>query len=184
MERKRKLGLAVLGLAILATSTAGAALAQTLVARNGPTGAHQLADSRDFPGVFCRYDARLVLDRVTVESPLVKARDRSAARDRQRVGWRFRVQRDDGSLRAWTTIATSAPQTVEAYEDVRASFTPLSLAVPGSAGRNHRVVVSVFWYRPASTTVEASAAYFVDWYHGGGFEPSFGPAGYCPGAVF
>ena len=184
MRGKTRFALAASVLAALIIAGAATTSAQRLVVRSGLTGPHQLADTRLYPSVQCLYDARNVVNRVVVEAPLMKARDRSAARDWQRLGWRFRVQRDDGTLHGWTTVATSAIQAIGAYDDTRAALSAMRLAVPGSAARNYRVVVSVFWYKPGTTEVQGSAAYIVDWYHGAAFEPSFGPNGYCPGGVF
>src|SRR3954470_19195243 len=84
-------GAAALAMA-LALSTTGTALADRPVGHSGQTGAHSLTDSDETAGARCRYDGDSNLDRVLVRPPTMFARDRSAARDQQWVGWRVELR--------------------------------------------------------------------------------------------
>ncbi|CAN5640265.1 hypothetical protein BH23CHL6_BH23CHL6_08530 [soil metagenome] len=107
----------------------------------------------------CRYEAisggtygwtTARLRRIRVDPP-----EMWAMRAKQKVGWRFVVQRsvDDAS---WTVTYRSPLQKSTAYADRAASFTKMVVdvklpAVPDKADVAYRVVIKAFWYRSDGT---------------------------------
>nr|MBA2556762.1 hypothetical protein [Chloroflexota bacterium] len=133
---RRGTGVLVASLALTLATGAGVASADTGLGHRGLYGRHFLADSGEFPAVHCLYDGRNVLEAVTVQPPLVYARDRTADLDRQRVGWRFRVERDDGTLSNWRTVLTSFVTRATGRDDRPAPLAGLDAGVYGRADRN------------------------------------------------
>lgn len=168
---------------LLSLALAAPVTADTPGSHVGPMGRHHLADNEDNPGVGCFYNSGNTLTKVVVESPFVYARNRTSSRDRQLVGWVFRVQEGDPATGYPTTLYTSPVQRAYAYDNTVAPFTRRSATVPGLASKSYRIHVSMYAYT-ASNAIEGRATHIVDWYHGASFEPSYGPAGYCPGGVF
>lgn len=155
-------------------------------AHSGSYGRHYIADNEDNPGVLCKYNGDQNFSAVKVESPFVYAVNSTGTVDTQSVGWAFRVQEmTDDKGASWATIYTSTVQRATstdrrdaAFSRRGKSFTPAQI----DTSSIYRVQILMTWYTGSSTS--GSARHTVDWYHGGSFEPSLGPDGYCPGFIF
>jgi hypothetical protein len=164
----------------------GASVALAAPSHSGTYGRHYLADNDDNPGVKCTYNGDSNFSGVKVESPFLFAVNSTGGVDSQTVGWAFRVQEmTDDKGASWATIHTSTVTTATATDRRDAafmrrgkSFTPAQIHTSSI----YRVQILMSWYTGSTKT--GSARHTVQWYHGGSFEPSFGPQGYCPGFIF
>lgn len=174
----------VIGLSLLAGGSAVSATG--LPGHSGTYGRHSIADGEEYPGVLCRYIGDGNFHAVRVDPPVVFAADTTAGVDAQKVGWAFRVLAlSDDKGAAWTTIYTSSYQIANATDARDAAFTRRShafTAAEAPTSNIYRVQILMSWYTAISTT--GRARHTVEWYHGGVFEPAFGPNGYCPGFQF
>jgi hypothetical protein len=148
----------------------------------GTWGVHFLADSREFPGVRCRYDSDQNLSAVRVRAPFVFAVDRASGVDRQRVGWQFVVQslRDDpGST--WQTVERSSIQRAAASDATPADLSPMGFHLDTSPGNTYRVRVRMLWYRTSRPAeVAGVAVHTVRWYR---YPLADANDGFCPGGI-
>jgi hypothetical protein len=154
---------------------------------SGEYGRHYLADGSEYPGVLCRYDPDLQnFSGVKVDAPFVFAANTTSGLDRQQVAWGFRIQSQASDAGAtWHTLYTSPLQTARASDRRDAAFTRMSAHIDPTTvdtSKVYRVQVLAYWYRDGQQS--GRARHTVQWYHGGSFEPSFGPGGYCPGFIF
>lgn len=178
-SRSVLLGLSLVGALV---ATPGVVAADTPISHSGSVGPHQLADSAEYPGVTCRYNNLQNLYGVRVRAPLMLARDRSSARDRQLVSWRFRLQRATPESNIWTTLYSGPVQRAYALDDASAAFTTQSSTFVTKPANRYRIMISMFWYAPGTTTVQGVANHLIDWYSSP-TAPSHGPRGNCPGGI-
>jgi hypothetical protein len=164
-------GRAVLALVTALTLISPAALADTDMGTTGAVGRHHLRDSAATPGATCVYvdaDTDMILDTMIVRPPVMFARDRTAARDRQVVGWRI-------VLMGWVVVgpwefelrqmATGPIHRATAWDDQRATFDRDAIAIEPGA-RTYEAWVRMLWYKPGDpTTVVGSSRHRVDLYH-------------------
>lgn len=160
--------LAIAAALVCLALTAGTASADTSVSSSGTVGPHHLRDTNATPGTKCLYgegggSGEEVLDQLAVKPPVMRAVNKTGARDKQRVGWRVQVQRRSGAA-AFVTIAQSAVQKAWAWDDTAASFTKRTVSVTSLYGADFRVHVQMFWYAADGTTVTGQAIHEVDWY--------------------
>lgn len=141
-------------LAMLLMALPGTAVADRSGNESGQTGAHHLVDTADTPGAWCGYtfdDEYALLYLVRVQPPVVFARDRTTARDAQRVGWRVVLTALDGGGRSWV-VATSRWRRATAWDDSPAAFTPRIVPVPHpdfmTDWPSIRAWVQLRWYAP------------------------------------
>jgi hypothetical protein len=172
--------LLALGIAAAMLSTATGALADTPVSHSGVWGTHFLQDTAEYPGAHCNYDGHQVIHHVHVRFPVVYARDRSPARDRQTVGWRFNLQRSPDASTGWTTVYQSPVQRLSAFDDSPALFTAMDYTFSGDSSAAYRVLIGMRWYAVGSNTIEGNVTHRVDFYAGGAFTPN----SFCPGSIF
>jgi hypothetical protein len=152
------------------------ALGDTEISQWGRVGAHRLRDTDAHPGAWCGYgpgDEGWDLELVAVKSPIMLARDRSAARDGQRVGWRVIVNARPMSGAPGRVLLVTPIQRARAWDDTAADFTrmvvPLSLGAtkdnPDGPNVYIRVKVQMIWYRPGDPSrVAGWAKHRVDAY--------------------
>lgn len=150
----------------------GPVAAGTELGHNGQVGQHSLRDADiDHPGANCRYKTlnsgprgyENLLKRIDVRPPRLRS-----VGSRQRVGWRFIVQRSPAfDEQVWTTTYKSPIQKATAYSGVNASFTAMSVpvSVPADSWNDplYRVRVTMFWYA-SDGTVQGKARHGVDYY--------------------
>jgi hypothetical protein len=183
MSVVRRIGGTALTAGVATLLGAGAALGAA--GHSGSYGRHYTADNEDNPGVLCRYNGDTNFSGVKVEAPFVYAVDATSGIDSQDVGWAFRVQElTDDKGASWTTIYTSAVQRATATDARDAAFTRRGKSFSPSQVHTssvYRVQILMTWYSDGATA--GRARHDIEWYHGGTFEPSFGPDGYCPGFI-
>ena len=185
MNRIQRLGMGFLIFSLSLVMGGTAVSAGGPSAHSGTYGRHYLADSEDGPDVLCRYNGDGNFYALNVESPFVYAADLTGGVDTQSVGWSFRVQKATEVAGTWTTIYTSTTQVATATDHRDAAFTRRShVFTPAQVptAKIYRVQILMSWYTHGA--VSGTARHTVEWYHGGAFEPSFGPDGYCPGFQF
>ncbi|MCY7419622.1 MAG: hypothetical protein LH650_14250 [Chloroflexi bacterium] len=174
-------GAATLAMALV-LSSAGAAVADRPVGHSGLTGAHSLTDSAEYSGGRCRYDSDSKVQRVRVMPPTMFARNRTSSRDQQWVGWRveLRYRPVDGS---WSTIQTSSPVKVRAWDDTPAALAARSIMVAHPVGSGvYRVIVRMTWYRHGTSNVwEGTSRHAVEHYTYPLAEP--GQPTECPAGI-
>ncbi|HUR16435.1 MAG TPA: hypothetical protein VMZ33_04075, partial [Candidatus Limnocylindrales bacterium] len=144
--------------------------ADTELGHNDPVGQHSLRDfDFDHTGATCTYKSLAngprgyenLLKRIDVRPPRMRS-----IGARQRVGWRFMVQRSlDQEI--WKTTYKSPTQKATAQAGVNAAFGPMGVqvAVPANSYNSHiyRVRVTMFWYA-ADGSVQGKARHEVDYY--------------------
>jgi hypothetical protein len=164
----------------------GPALADTQVIDKGHTGRHRLVDTELRPGAECVYvvDDEMDLVSLAVRRPVVFARDRTAVRDQQWVGWRVVVRAwvwDWYMEGHWEVVAMSPIQQALAWDDTRAVFT--SRTVPVTEYHEwFQARVQMLWYRPGVRDRVAGSAYHAVDRHA--IEESTETWWRCPGHVW
>ena len=106
-NRFRRAPLLIVAVIMVILSGRTAVVADTPLDESGRRGVHYLADSEEYPGTACRYNADNVLMSLRVRDPFVFAADHPKG---QVVGWRVLVQANDGSAGGWSTVARSRIQ--------------------------------------------------------------------------
>jgi hypothetical protein len=160
----------------------GTVTADAPVSHRGTYGPHALIDTVEYPGASCRYDDDQNMVRVRVRPPIVFARDRTAARDMQWVGWVVELQYRSGSG-AFSTIQRSSVVKVMALDDTPAPFRARTVTVARPRGSGAwRVVSRMIWYKPGTTsTWQGTARHRVSVY-GYPLAPP-GSVAFCPAGI-
>ena len=139
-------------------------LADTELGHSGKVGRHHLVDTTSSPGVTCQYEnsPSQPLTGIHVRAPVVRARNVTAHRDHQLVGWRYIILRVRGNTES--TYFKSPISKLTAYDDKRAPFEDgaTDLMSPAQPGDLFYVNVKMFWYRGGKT--EGTALHEVDHY--------------------
>lgn len=148
----------VLSFALLAP---GGALADAPVSHSGVRGVHGLLDTREQPSVRCAYDPDSSALRLRVLAPVVYAVDRGSGVQRQRVGWRFRIQYSSGL--GFSTWKTSSTVTATATDRRPAGFDRRSKSFSEAPPVAYRVLVDMYWY-DAAGKVTGRATHAPTWY--------------------
>lgn len=172
--------LLALAVAVSLLASATGVLADTPVSHSGVFGAHYLQDTFEYAGVHCHYsNPGPDLDRIRVRFPIVYARDLSAGRDSQEVGWRFNLQSSPTSSGPWTTIYRSPVERLSAFDDSPALFHGKTYSLHGEFGVLYRVLIGMRWYAVGGNTIEGNVTHRVD-YHA--YAIGY-PAASCPGGI-
>jgi hypothetical protein len=161
-------GASVAGMALVLAVAPVAA--DTDLGHSGQVGQHSLRDGDyQHPGATCRYvvlesgsrGSEWLLKRIDVRPPRMRS-----VGSRQRVGWRFSVQRSSDE-QVWKTTYKSPVQKATAYSGADASFTAMGVPVSVPAGSYnepaYRVRVTMFWYG-SDGNVLGTARHGVDYY--------------------
>ena len=171
-RRPRRVGTAAFLALLACVLAAGTVSADTELGHKGTVGPHSLRDTYANGGAKCTYVRTFEgetskwwrLSRIDVRPPLVKA-----ISTRQRVGWRFIVQRSEDHG-PWQTTYRSPIQRATAYSSTAAEFSAMGIKVivppPSSqfSNRHHyRVIVRMVWYRKDGSQ-RGSARHLVDFY--------------------
>ena len=149
----------IVGLILAATFVAmgwSTVAAAAIPGRTGNYGLHFLIDDGDsYSGARCGYTAGDSLHSIRIRRPIVYAYDRTSGIDQQKVGWAYRIDgTNDANLisATWTHLSPlSSVKTTTATDRVAAAFLPRTYtfsSAPTFAA--YRVVLSMFWYRPAA----------------------------------
>ena len=169
--------LAFVSAILLSIIAAGPVLADTELGHTGTVGFHELRDGRN-GGAICRYEElfpspsnfeyEAELDWIDVRPPKMKA-----AAGRQRVGWRFIVERRDyirPDLTDWFVVYRSSVQQAVTNTKTNAAFATMGFRPNVPADRfeelpiaSFRVQVKMFWYGEGQT-IEGTATHLVDRY--------------------
>jgi len=170
--------LAITALAITALAAAVPASADTPVSHSGQFGRHFLADSQEYPGARCLYDADSNLNRIRVQDPFVYSASNDP--DRLTVSWRVLVQKNAGH--GWTAVTKSPWQYAEARTTRPARFSPISISFTADTTANYRVNVRMGWWTGGKTTnLVGTAVHRVDWYR---YPLAAANDGFCPSFLF
>ena len=182
-------GLLGLGVAALMAASTLTVYADTLISTNGQVGPNHLNDTAGHPGARCWYDegggsGEEVLTSIRVKAPVVFARDTTAARDKQKIRFTALIQRKDGAA-AWMTILTPTT-TAFAWDDTKASFSPITVHVASHYGSKFRARVEITFYsKPGGSWIQTGQVVReVDWYRHVFYSTSYGDdvrtvADYC-----
>ena len=143
---------AAIGL-VLASSPALA----TEISHSGKIGGHQLNDGPGNPGMICAYDDGTddLVGFEEIRPPTIWSRDKTTGRDKQKVGWRFTIQRKRNNG-AWKEFYKSSVMKANAWDDQSAFFltvTPLNIMVPIDINPDHssyRLRITQYWYKAGS----------------------------------
>jgi len=157
--------------AVLAISVSPA-LADTELGHNGRVGRHKLRDKPAMdgthtfyltPGATCFYDgtSNELVD-IVVKAPKIWARDTTAARNSQTVGYQVILKRADDSFNI-TTFYKSTIATATAFDDAFAELPDGDLETSYLPDSDYFVMIKMFWYRQG--TVEGTAKHGVDYYN-------------------
>lgn len=162
---------------LLAFTAAVPVQADTELGETGTTGFHALRDSPSGPGYSChykgiyppsggdRYEGKL--NRIDVRPPKMKA-----ISGRQEVGWRYMVERLNGSDSSsnWMVTYKSSIQRDTTSSSRNASFSMrvINVRLPADGAYEdtiyeYRVKVKMFWYT-ANGGVQGTSTHLVDWY--------------------
>lgn len=139
-------------------------LADSERGHTGKVGPHRLVDTASKPGITCYYAASTeLLTSIFIRAPKVRARDVTESRDRQKVGWRFRIQRVRGPEDV-KLIYRSPVMTARAYDNQPAPFQGVyhMPSYVSNDSASYDVAVTMFWYR--SGTVEGKAFHGFEYY--------------------
>jgi hypothetical protein len=155
----------VLGLLLLAGVVAGAApaAADIELGSAGNIGGHGLIDSRESPGVTCRFapplDWSLGETWIQVRPPVMFARDATTLVDEQLVGWRAVILTWDQASGAWTPIVRGATQRALAAENRAAAFDSRGPETQFHLGYGrYLVTLELFWYERMASRDEPRLA--------------------------
>jgi hypothetical protein len=158
-------------------------LADSELGHTGKVGPHRLRDTASKPGVTCYYDASTeLLTSLFIRAPMVRARDVSTSRDRQKVGWRYVIKRLEGP-ESVERFYRSPIMAARAYDDQAAPFQGVhhTLTIADDSA-SYYVTVNMLWYRGGS--VEGRAFHEFDHYQatiqGSGTTQSLPGRGQCP----
>ena len=117
----------------------------------GNVGGHGVTDTRESPGVTCRFAPPLAWSAgetwLQVRPPLMVARDTTPAVDEQLVGWRAVIATWDRASAAWKPFVEGPTQRAVAAENRAAQFdsrTPEGHFFLGYGA--YLVTVELFWY--------------------------------------
>lgn len=140
-------------------------LGDTELGDHGKVGDHYLNDQAGFAGATCHYSDGDTLTSIDINSPNVWARNTTAQRDHQKIGWQVIVRRRINSG-TWKTIATFQPTTARAYDNASAFLqgTDVSFLPGPPAGKTakYQIQIKILWYRHGS--VEGWSLHRVDRY--------------------
>jgi hypothetical protein len=177
MQRSKKAMLVTISAMLLAVTASSAVQADTQLRETGTTGFHALRDTPDSPGYSChykgiyppsggdRYEGKL--NRIDVRPPKMKA-----VSGRQEVGWRFIVERLNGSDSSsnWKVTYKSSIQRDTTSSSRNASFSirDVNVRVPANGAYEdtiymYRVKVKMFWYT-ANGGVQGTSTHLNDWF--------------------
>jgi hypothetical protein len=174
----------VIALASLVAVMVGAAPVLAGGENIGKVGAWRLRDTASKPGVTCYYDASSeLLTSVFIRAPKMWARDVTASRDRQKVGWRYFIKRLEGP-ESVPTVYKSPIMTARAYDDQPAAFQGVhhALTIDGNSDP-HFVAVKLFWYRNGSIegkTLQQELEHYQATIEGSGVMKPLTDRGRCP----
>jgi hypothetical protein len=177
-SRPTRYVLTTISILLLALTAAAPVQADTELGETGTTGFHALRDSPDGPGYSCHYkgmyppqgglDYEGKLNRIDVRPPKMKA-----ISGQQEVGWRFMVERkngSDGPPYNWVVTYKSSIQHATTSSGRNASFSMRSINVRLPADGAHedtiydyRVKVKMIWYT-ATGGIQGTSTHLVDWY--------------------
>jgi hypothetical protein len=156
------------------------AAASTPLSSTGSFGLAQLFDSlHGKQGANCDYKAHqshgaFPLKDISVRGPKIWAEDTGTGTQHQKVGWKFKIQRDTNFDGTFATIFTSTVVKGNATDTTPAAFArrfwiPTSTVKTG----NYRVQFTLIWYKPGSSTqIKGKQVLLIDYYHvlGGGTD--------------
>ena len=175
--RPIRYSLITLGSLLLAFTAAVPVQADTELGETGTTGFHALRDSEMAPGYTCHYkgiypptadDYSGKLNRIDVRPPKMRA-----ISGRQEVGWRFIVERRNGSDGAshWVVTYKSSIQrdTTSASQNASFSRRTINVRLPADGVNedtiyDYRVKVKMFWYT-ANGGIQGTSTHLNDWYN-------------------
>jgi len=163
--------LAILGAAATVLVAASTADAATTVYTSGKRGYFAISDTTGSPGARCVYSppdgtGYAYLNSMVVRPPVVRARDITAARDRQLVSWRALVQTSLDPAGPWTHKGAGPWVTAAAYDNTAAPFVARAVSSPTNFTGYARVIVQIRWIRGGVTEGRISAVvnrYNVTW---------------------
>ncbi len=172
--RSLLVGLGALPLALVLGS-GGTLAAETLVEK-GTRGAWTVVDTDAQPGASCAYDvdSTIDLDIIEARSPRAFARDRTAARDAQRVGIRLIFQKSklDGGNGGWETVFKTPMIKKRAYDDKAVAIGQRGWQATYSGTPHFRALAAIRWYKPGTTSkVEGATTFRYQWYDIGSATP-------------
>jgi hypothetical protein len=130
---------------------AGSAAAAFRLGRAGDIGGHGLTDSRESPGVTCRFapplDWSLGETWIQVRPPVMFARDVSDGVDEQQVGWRATILAWDQDSQSWQERAQGETQYAVAADNRAATFDSRGPETTFFLGYGaYQVTMQLFWY--------------------------------------
>jgi hypothetical protein len=172
--RSLLVGLGALPLALV-LGTGGTLAAETLVEK-GTRGAWTVVDTDAQPGASCAYDVDSTndLDIIEARSPRAFARDRTAARDAQRVGIRFIFQKSklDGGNGGWETVSRTPVIKKLAYDDKAVAIGQRGWQATYPGTPPFRALPAIRWCKPGTTSqVEGATTFRYQWYDIGSPTP-------------
>lgn len=146
------------------------ASADTELGHQGLTGRHRLADMYDSPGAVCDivlpgHDS-LGETWLRVNPPVMFARDRTDAIDRQFVGWRATVLALDERTEAWHVVRRGDVARDFARDNLASYFNGEGWLAEFPVSRStYSVEVEMLWYDPARPDrVEGSSVHGVEYF--------------------
>jgi hypothetical protein len=130
---------------------ASSAAAAFRLGRAGNIGGHGLTDSRESPGVTCRFapplDWSLGETWIQVRPPVMFARDVSDGVDEQQVGWRATILAWDQDSQSWQERAQGETQFAVAADNRAATFDSRGPETTFFLGYGaYQVTMQLFWY--------------------------------------
>src|SRR3954469_11790959 len=135
----------------LTLKPSGSAMAAAELGQAGDIGGHGLTDSRESPGVTCRFapplDWSLGETWIQVRPPVMFARDVSDGVDEQQVGWRATVLAWDEDSQSWHKRAQGETQYAVATDNRAATFDSRGPETTFFLGYGaYQVTMQLFWY--------------------------------------
>jgi hypothetical protein len=158
MDRLSRLRTIVVPVALLAAVLVAAqpAVAATVVGQSGLVGKFAFTDTMSQPGIACVYNpvnTNQNLSKIVVHGPKIWARNRTAHRDSQTVGWRFIIQNSQaGGAPPWQTFTTSSVVKATSHDDTGVKFGSRTWIAPKNKNVQWRVQIVMRWYKPGSST--------------------------------
>ncbi len=148
-----------------AVQTAPAPSAASFPGHSGHYGAHDLIDVAEYPEARCIYSTTSedTLRTLTIRAPIVYASSRVSGTHAQTVGWRYRIQYNDGDVNSsadWHDLSTSTIVKASATGGYNAQWSgrTYTFADPGTH-ESYRVAIDMFWYWPSSSHQDGKAVH-------------------------
>lgn len=154
----------------------------------GAVGPHRLRDTQAAPGAACMYedrDGHLSLTGMTVQPPVMFARDRTDGRDGQMVGWRIQLlawvpYADEYWRYHLVQVAAGPLHRAWATDEHPAVFRVARMTIP-RLERGFQIRVRMTWYKASDPTrLAGSSRHLVEWYAVEGSTPWEG----CTGIIY